>query len=269
MKQISALIINDDVKILLSLKLYLTEHCKSITAIYTSNSLINSEALIKEIKPDILLFNMSFVDYITNAYLSTYLNNVQCEIIYFDTYKSDNSSLIFLDNTISLTESSRKIAKQLLTSEQESGIYGFNSLQVIEIIELITKAITLLLDKRAMLSKKNTNEIKRSKIIAVPSMDSIDLIEIEQLLYLEADGHYTIFYLLDGTTLLSSRNIGDYETQFDPNVFFRIHYKYIVNIKMVKSINKASGNYCEIKNGKELPIAKRRQGDLYRFLNVK
>lgn len=269
MKQLTALIINDDIKILSSLKLYLSDHCKAITAIFTSDSLLESEELIRTHKPDLLLFNMSFVDYITNAYLSNYLNSIQCEIIYFNTSKSSSSNLVFLDNPISLLNSCRKDNQIVNSTYFDSVVHGFNSLQINELLELITKAITLLLERRAVIAKNKIIEIKRAKIIAIPSIDSIDLIEIADILYLEADGRYTIFYLLTGTTIISSRNLGDYESQLDPDIFFRIHYKYIVNIKMVKSINKASGNYCEIKNGKELPIAKRRQVLLYRFLNLK
>jgi two-component system LytT family response regulator len=269
MKQIRALIINDDIKILSSLKACLSKHCKSITAIYTSNSLISSEEVIKEKKPDLLLFNMNFVDFNSNSYLSTYLNSIRCEIIYFSTYTSDDANLVCLDNTISSTENCRKSTEQYLANNSYPGVCGFNSLQVKELIELINKAITLLLWEKEKVAQSKSTEIKRAKIIAIPSVDSIDLIEIDKLMYLEADGSYTVFYLLDGTTILSCRNIGDYETQLDPTVFFRIHHKYIVNIKTVKSINKASGNYCEIKNGKELPIAKRRQQLLYQFLNLK
>ncbi len=38
---------------------------------------------------------------------------------------------------------------------------------------------------------------------------------------------------------------------------------------MVTNINKSQGNFCELNNGKSIPIAKRRQEQLYKFLNLK
>ena len=123
--------------------------------------------------------------------------------------------------------------------------------------------------KNSILELNNTEQVRRQKnIIAVSSVDSIDLIVPDDLLYLEADGNYTTFHISDSTTIISSRNLGSYEKQLDSLVFFRIHNKYIVNINKVKSINKSSGDYCEITNGKRLPIAKRRKVELYRFLNL-
>lgn len=269
MQQITALLINDDLKTLSSLRAYLLEQYKSITTIYTSDSLLQSEELIRTNKPDLILFNMSFVDYINNSYLCNYLNNIECEIVYTNTYKARISNIIGSDAKISLVNSGKKSNMLGSSNNYDSGIYGFDSLQIIELLELITKAVTMILEKKEVNFRSNDVEIKWSKIIAIPSMDSIDLIETVELLYLEADGNYTIFHLLNGDTIISSKNLGVYESQLDSNTFFRIHHKYFVNIKMVKSINKTGENYCKMVNGKELPIAKRRQLLLYRFLNLR
>lgn len=117
-------------------------------------------------------------------------------------------------------------------------------------------------------SQENDLEKQKTTIIAVSSSDHIALIVPDHILYLEADGNYTTFHLCNGTTIISSRNLGNYEKQLDSSVFFRIHSKYIVNIRRVKSICTSSGIYCEIENGKKLPVAKRRKVDLYRFLNL-
>jgi len=123
--------------------------------------------------------------------------------------------------------------------------------------------------KNSILDLKDTERVRRQKnIIAVSSADNIDLIVPDDLLYLEADGNYTTFHLFNKSTIISSRNLGNYEKLLDSDLFFRIHNKFIVNINMVKSISTSSGSYCEIINGKKLPIAKRRKVDLYRFLNL-
>ncbi|WP_194716600.1 LytR/AlgR family response regulator transcription factor, partial [Mesonia oceanica] len=79
---------------------------------------------------------------------------------------------------------------------------------------------------------------------------------------------YTEFYLTDGTTLVSCKNIGDYEKLLPSNVFFRIHKTYIVNLNTITEIDKKQGHVCKLKNGQSLPISKRKYLELVKFLNM-
>lgn len=131
------------------------------------------------------------------------------------------------------------------------------------------------LDK-AVKSIKEKNELEKSKtgkdcsdLIAIPYSNKIDIIHPEDIVYIEADGRYTIFHLTNGNHKIASRNLGEYEKLLNTKHFFRIHHSYIVNLNMVTNINKSSGNYCELLNNKALPIAKRRQEQLHRFLKIK
>lgn len=105
--------------------------------------------------------------------------------------------------------------------------------------------------------------------IALPNLNSIEFVETKNILYLEADGNYTIFHLVHSITKVVSKNIGEYEKILPTNFFFRIHHKYITNFKKVTLISKSDGYYCELTNGKTLPVAKRRQEELRKFLKLK
>ena len=117
--------------------------------------------------------------------------------------------------------------------------------------------------------EKGFKKAEKLDFIAVPSISKIDVLKVDKLLYCEAEGRYTTFYLEGGKTVVSSRNLGEYEKQLPSNLFFRIHHKYLVNLKKVTSINKEGGRYCEMLNNSFLPISKRRQEQLNRFLKLK
>lgn len=117
--------------------------------------------------------------------------------------------------------------------------------------------------------QKGFKEVEKVDFIAVPSVSKIDMLKVDKLLYCEAEGRYTTFYLEDGKTIVSSKNLGEYEKQLPNNLFFRIHHKYLVNLKKVSSINKEGGRYCEMLNSSFLPISKRRQEEFNRFLRLK
>jgi two-component system, LytTR family, response regulator len=75
--------------------------------------------------------------------------------------------------------------------------------------------------------------------IAVESSKFTELINIESLVLLEASGRYTTLYLSDGKTILSSRNLGEYEKKLENNpVFFRIHHNKIINMGYIKRFSR-------------------------------
>ncbi|MEL6811621.1 MAG: LytTR family DNA-binding domain-containing protein [Bacteroidota bacterium] len=105
--------------------------------------------------------------------------------------------------------------------------------------------------------------------IAIPSLEKIEFIKFDEIIYFKSDGRYTEFYLLDGRKIVATKNLGEYESIVDGSMFFRTHKSYMVNLKHLKNINKAAGNYCEMVNGATLPIAKRRHESLQKLLGLR
>ena len=115
--------------------------------------------------------------------------------------------------------------------------------------------------KKAFLQKRFLSNI--------PSTKKIDFIKIDDILYFESDGRYTIIHLMDQTTFFVSKNIGEYDKILAPKYFFRIHKKYLINLKYIININNSDGSNCELVGNLTLPVAKRRKEDLVSFLNIK
>lgn len=119
------------------------------------------------------------------------------------------------------------------------------------------------------LSKFEKNAIKNPQdVIAISSTSKIDLLKVNDIFYIEADGRYSKFHMKNKLNIIASRNLGEYEKLLDSNFFFRIHHRYLVNLRMVNKIDKSGGNYCEVVNGDSIPIAKRRQKELFEYLNL-
>jgi two-component system LytT family response regulator len=96
----------------------------------------------------------------------------------------------------------------------------------------------------------------------IPSTKKIDFIKIDNILYFESDGRYTIIHLTDNSTFFVSKNIGEYDKILAPNFFFRIHKKYLINLKYIININNSDGSNCQLLGDIILPVAKRRKEDL-------
>ena len=102
----------------------------------------------------------------------------------------------------------------------------------------------------------------------VSSLDKIEIIKFSEVLYCKADGKYTEFFLQNGEKVLSSKNIGEYQTIFPTSCFFRIHNSCLVNVHHIVRINKKDGLYCEFKNGVDLPVSKRKEKEFLFFLKA-
>ncbi len=106
--------------------------------------------------------------------------------------------------------------------------------------------------------------------VAISTIDEIFFVKMNDIMYCKSDGRYTKFYLENGDTCLSSKNIGDYEERIlDNGSFFRIHNTYIINMKYLRRIIKVDGHSCEMENGFVIPVSKRRQEDFNKFIKIK
>lgn len=103
--------------------------------------------------------------------------------------------------------------------------------------------------------------------LAIASIDKIEFLKLNEIIFCKADGKYTEFYANNNIKMVSSRNLGEYQPSLDGN-FFRIHHSYIVNIKYLVKIIKKDGLYCELSNGYLLPVAKRRQEEFIKYINL-
>jgi two-component system LytT family response regulator len=107
---------------------------------------------------------------------------------------------------------------------------------------------------------------KKFEYVSITSVDKIELLKVEDIIYCKADGKYTEFYTLNKNKVVSSRNLGEYVPSLNKN-FFRIHHSYIINIRHLVKIIKKNGLFCELINGDVLPVAKRRQEEFVKFIN--
>lgn len=106
------------------------------------------------------------------------------------------------------------------------------------------------------LLKSNQQGIKK---IAINSHEGFEIIDVSNIILLEAEGSYTKFYLKNNIQHLSSSGIGEYEDMLDPHVFIRVHKSFIININEVKKYIKGDGGSVILSNEKEAFLSKRKK----------
>ncbi|MGG9961550.1 LytR/AlgR family response regulator transcription factor [Ferruginibacter sp. SUN106] len=101
--------------------------------------------------------------------------------------------------------------------------------------------------------------------IAISSLSSIDLINVDDILYCEASANNTLVYLTNNKKIVATKNLKEYEDLLLSHRFFRIHHAYLVNLKHVARYIKGEGGSVILSNQKELEVSRRKKQE---FLNA-
>jgi two-component system LytT family response regulator len=104
--------------------------------------------------------------------------------------------------------------------------------------------------------------------ISVATLEGVIFISINEILYCEATGSYTILYLCNGEKLTTSRSLKDFEELLQEHAFFRIHHSYIININEIKRYIKGEGGSVIMSSNIELPVSKRRKEEFLKKLHL-
>jgi two-component system LytT family response regulator len=151
--------------------------------------------------------------------------------------------------------------------------YVLKPIIIDDLVLAAKKCIRRIEEKKSLVIKDNSFDKKKAsyspKFLYLPSLNKVDLIKIEEIVFCKSDGRYTSFFLKNNEEVVACKNLGQFEDLLDKTSFFRIHHSYIINLNYLISINKNKGYYCEMIDNIYLPVAKRRQESLCSFLKSK
>ena len=138
----------------------------------------------------------------------------------------------------------------------------------------IRKVEEKLSQKKANLQLENLMELIRDKDtkkdhkLALASTKEIRYVHTGDIIRCESSNAYTEFYLTDGTSILVSRPIFEYEELLTNYDFVRCHQSHLVNIKFVKSLIKEDGGYLLLNEGTRIPISRGKKEKVMDALNT-
>ena len=108
--------------------------------------------------------------------------------------------------------------------------------------------------------------LKKKKIekIMLPSEDAFTVIEVADILRIEAEGNYTQVVMANNEKHVSTLAMKDFEEDLPQDFFFRIHKKHLVNSKHIKKVLRTDNGYLIMSNDEKIEIARRKKME---FLN--
>ncbi len=105
--------------------------------------------------------------------------------------------------------------------------------------------------------------------ITLSTVNELLLINTDDIIRVEADNNYSIFYFTNRPRLLISKTLKEFELQLLNYDFFRIHQSHLINLIHVESVLNPDGGYVMMKQGHKVEISRRRKAEFLARLKTK
>lgn len=243
-----ALIVDDENRARETIKQLIQLFCPQITTVAEADSVATALASIEQRKPDILLLDIRL--------------GVGSGFDILRQTKVDNLNVIFI------TAYNEYAVKAFKVSAID---YLLKPIDPDDFIEAIEKAHQRLikdsLEARIDLFLHNISQ-KETPIskITLNTTESFHIVEIDQIVYCQADKNYTTFYLKNQAPIVVSKNLREYESILPTAQFIRSHQSYLVNLQHVIRYEKGDKNHLVTTNDWTVPIALRRKDKVLQAL---
>ena len=242
-----AIIIDDEKKGREILKSLIETYCKEVEIVAEAGNANEGYERIQEYHPDVLFLDVEMPDGDGFSLLERF-NEIKFLVVFttaFDDYAIKAikfHALDYLLKPIDIDELRLAVAnvKKALDSQ----------------LPLQNKYRELLLSRRPENSGK----------LALPIKEGIVYLSIAEIVRVESDGAYSIFYTDSGKKHLSSKNLGEYEEILPALGFFRVHRSHLINMKKVKKFIRSDGNFIEMEDGSMVEIARRKKEEFLQLM---
>lgn len=236
---ISALIIDDDPMSCEQLKDAMDELKLGVQIVGVCNSGNEGLKAIKKLRPDMIFLDIEMPN-MTGFEMLKRLPIVEQEIIFvtsFDKYAIRAIKFAALD-------------------------YLLKPIQKNDLFDAVSRAIEKVKAKKFPPQLKYLlNQIDAvdsiGEMLALPSGNGLDFVQVEDVIYCESDGGYTNFYI-EGKErpIMVSRPLIEYEEMLVPSGFIRIHKSSLINMRHLKKYIKGEGGQAIMSNGKSLNVGR-------------
>lgn len=109
--------------------------------------------------------------------------------------------------------------------------------------------------------------IHKNRKISIPSQEGIIMVDINDIIRLEAESNYTHIYLKDKRKLIVSKTLKSFEEHLLKNNFCRVHSTHLINLAEVERYIKGDGGVVIMKDNTNIPVSRANKNELMEKLN--
>jgi len=242
------IILEDEPEILQSLEFIINSYCSQIYHLGSAGSLSQGAEIVKKFRPDLVLLDIKFPDGTAFDFLAS-LGNIDFKIVFitaFNEFAVDAFRYNAIDYLLKPVS-----AEDLLAAVQKA--------EELDNREKYQIKLNLLL-------KTVREQDKMPEKIVLHSKADFHIIEIKDIIFIEADRNRTLFHMRNSNRISSSVPFSEYVALLSKGRFLKVHRGYMINLDEVKSFLKKEGGYVIMNNGTRIPVSGTYRDDLLDLL---
>ncbi|MES2003624.1 MAG: LytTR family DNA-binding domain-containing protein [Bacteroidota bacterium] len=219
MQQIRAIIVDDEPNARMALRGVLEENFSQVEILCDCKNVPEAVKAINKHKPDLIFLDIAMPGYSGFELLDFFdEQNIGFKIIFVTAYSEhslrafETSAVDYILKPVRLEHIARAL-KKVSFDEQANELRQYKVL-------------------------KDNFSTQGEKKIVLQTAETIYVVKMEDIIYMQAEGSYTRFYTTSHGVLTITKKLIDFEYLEGSGPFFRTHRSFIVNLNHIKKVDK-------------------------------
>ena len=234
-----AVIVDDERYVRQAMAELLGEYCPGVEVVGTAGSVADAIAVVDASNPDIVFLDIEMPERNGFELLAAY-SPIPFHVVFvtaYDRYAIRAIKLCALD-------------------------YLLKPVDPVELRGAVAKAVSAsvpaIVAAQVDLMKDHTSGGMATRV-AIPTEEGFHFVPLDDIVRCRSESNYTRLYLRDGTQIVSSRTLGDYEDLFLDAKFYRVHRSHLINMRHALRYHKGKGGVVIMSDGAEVEVSSRRK----------
>jgi len=240
--RISAVLIDDESKLIDVLRLKLEAHCPEIEVIGTAQSAAAGYQIINELNPKLVFLDIGLPDE-TGFDLLKRFNEINFETIFvtgYDHYTLEAIEFCAIGYVL------KPVSNDDLIAAVDRARERLNRIKFSE--ERYTQFLAQI-----------TQPSEHSKKIGIPTQEGLEFVKLNEIVRCEANLRFTQVALTDGSKIDSSYNLGSFHKLLANYGFFLCHKSHLINLQEVLKYDK--DGVLIMTDGNMVPLSRRKKAE--------
>lgn len=241
---IKTIIIDDEPRGRDTLKTLLTKHCPDVSVSGEAASVVEGFKLITKEAPDLVFLDIEMPG--NNGFdLLEMFSSIPFKVIFTTAYDKyaikaiKYSAMDYLLKPIDIDELKEAVSR--IETKKDLGQAKYEALL------------------------NNIKSDNKRKKVAIPDIEGLIFVFIDEIVRCESDSNYTYIYLINKKKITASRTLGDFEELFSEENFFRVHRSHLINLDHLKKYIKGDGGFAVMADDSRVEVSRRKKPE---FLEV-
>ena len=248
---IRAIVVDDEPYACQALQTLLKKHCPDVQVEAACNSAQEAEERINALQPQLVFLDIE-MPHRNGFELLEHLSPVSFQVIFttsYDRYAIKAIRFSALDYLL------KPVDPRELQEAVDKAKQTLNRAMVPEQLQLLLQSF-----------REPAASVNR---IALPTLEGLQMLAIDTILYCIANSNYTTFVMKDKKKLVISRTLKEIEEMLEDHGFLRIHHSHLVNVSAIDKYIRGEGGTVVMNDGTELDVSRSRKEALLKVLGAR